>query len=138
MQSGRQTRDAGFTLIEVLVALAIVGLAMAATAGVFSNGLLGHETASDAEAALALAEERLAVAGGAPSLQPGAQKGVFADRFAWQTTISAYEDAGDGKQIDPPKDPLRLYRVAVIVAWHDGHRARELSLSTLRLGSASP
>jgi|SRR5271163_4031725 len=138
MQSGRQDRAAGFTLIEVLVALAIVGLAMAATAGVFSNGLLGHETASGAEAALALAEERLAVVGGASVLQPGAQKGVFADRFAWQTTISPYEDAGDGKQLDPPKDPLRLYRVAVTIAWRDGHRARELSLSTLRLGSAPP
>jgi general secretion pathway protein I len=130
-------RAAGFTLIEVLVALAIVGLALAAIAGVFSQGLIGHETASDAEAALALAEERLALAGS--TLQPGASSGTFAGRFAWKTTVSPYAE-GD-KTADPPNALPRLYSVAVSVAWQDGHHSRQVALSTLRLGAppaASP
>jgi type II secretory pathway pseudopilin PulG len=125
-------------LIEVLVALAIVGLAMAAIAGVFSNGLIGHETASDAEAALAVAEERLAMAGGGPTFQTGTAKGSFAGRFAWQTTVSPYVDGGDASPIGQPKNLPPLYRIAVSVVWQDGHRSRELTLSTLRLGSVPP
>jgi len=126
-------RAAGFTLIEVLVALAIVGLALGAIAGVFGNGLAGHETAADAENALALAEERLALAGTTP--RPGSSSGDFAGRFVWGTTVSPYEDEG-AKAGDTTATRPTLYRVAVSVAWHDGHRRREVSLSTLRLGAA--
>jgi general secretion pathway protein I len=139
MRSAEAKRTAGFTLIEVLVALAIVGLALAAVASVFSTGLVGHETAADAEAALAVAEERLALAGAPANLRAGADKGVFADRFAWQTVIAPYDDASnDAKQLAQPKDLPHLYRIAVSVAWHDGHRSRQLSLTTLRLGATAP
>src|SRR6185437_6193782 len=90
MRVAERAGAAGFTLIEVLVALAVVGMAMAAMAGVFSNGLLGHETAAGAEEALAVAEERLALAAAGPAFAPGIAKGTFADRFAWQTTVAPY------------------------------------------------
>jgi general secretion pathway protein I len=133
-------RAGGFTLIEVLVALAIVGLALAGVAGVLSNGLIGHETASGAEDALALAEERLATAAIPGALRPGTNKGTYAGRFAWQTTVAPYADggAGDAKAFDRKQDQPRLYRVAVTVSWRDGHRERQLALATLRLGTAVP
>jgi general secretion pathway protein I len=127
---------AGFTLIEVIVALAVVGLALGAIAGVFSNGLLGHQVAADADAALALAEERLALTEATEILRPGASSGRFADRFDWQTTIAPFDDAPD--PAPRPAISLRLYRIAVSVAWRDGHRSRQLALSTLRLGPPPP
>jgi prepilin-type N-terminal cleavage/methylation domain-containing protein len=155
---GDRGRVAGFTLIEVLVALAIVGLALAAVAGVFSNGLIGHETAAGAEDALALAEERLAIAATPGTLRPGTSKGVFAERFAWETTVALYDEGSGPKPFDQntvgqntmgqnpsgqppmgqPEDQPRLYRIAVSVAWRDGHRSRQLALATLRLGIAAP
>jgi general secretion pathway protein I len=126
-------RIAGFTLIEALVALALVGLALGAVAGVFGNGLRGHETAADAETALALAEERLALAASSP--HPGAGSGNFAGRFAWQTVVAPYDDGAAGKLADAGP---QLYRIAVSVAWRDGHRSREVALSTLRLRPAAP
>lgn len=126
---------AGFTLIEVLVALAIIGLALGALAGVFSQGLAGHETASSAETALAVAEEQLTLAAATP--HPGAANGVFAGQFAWQTNVAPYIDPG-AKAADAPTELPPLYRIAVSVAWHDGRRSREVSLSTLRLGTPSP
>jgi general secretion pathway protein I len=128
-----QKGDAGFTLFEVLVALAIVGLALGALASVFSNGLIGHETASDAETALAVAEEHLALA--AATLHPGSSRGTDAGRFAWQATVSPSDDGGKPAEV-PNSLPL-LYRVAVAVAWHDGRHSRQLALSTLRLGPVS-
>src|SRR5271154_3315031 len=97
-------RAAGFTLIEVLVALAIVGLAMGAIAGVFSNGLLGHETASGAETALAVAEGQLALAAAAP--HSGANNGVYDGHFAWQTTVAPFQDAIDKDAASPKSLPL--------------------------------
>ena len=131
-------RDAGFTLLEVLVALAVIGLALGTIAGVFSTGLMGHETASAAETALSVAEEQLTLAAATP--HPGADKGVYAGRFAWQTTVARYsgDSGGDDKAADIPSQLPRLYRVAVSVAWNDGRHSRELSLSTLRLGPAQP
>lgn len=131
----KRVRQGGFTLLEVLVALAVVGLAMGAIAGVFSTGLIGHETASAAETALAVAEEQLTLAGAAP--HPGASKGVYAGRYAWRTTVAPYEDGGKAAA-DALNALPRLYRVAVSVAWNDGHRSREVSLSTLRLGPVLP
>jgi general secretion pathway protein I len=135
--SAEPSPTAGFTLIEVLVALAVVGFAMAAIAGVFSNGLLGHEVAADADRALAVAEERLTLAGAAATLRPGTSNGRFAERFDWQMTIALFEDDATDKA-PLPAATLRLYRIAVEVAWRDGHRGRRLALSTLRLGPPPP
>ncbi|HTW50586.1 MAG TPA: prepilin-type N-terminal cleavage/methylation domain-containing protein [Stellaceae bacterium] len=133
MTSGK--RQAGFTLIEVLVALAIIGLALGALAGIFSTDLTAHETTSEAEAALAVAEEQLALAAAAP--HPGTGSGVFANRYAWQTVVAPYQDAAS-KTADAPPDLPPLYRIAVSVGWRDGNHARAVSLSTLRLGAPSP
>ena len=100
----------GFTLIEVLVALAIVGLALGAVAGVFGNGLTAHETVSDAEAALAVAEEQLALAAASP--HPGASNGTYGGRFAWRATVAPYIDPSD-RSPDAPTTLPQLYRVAV-------------------------
>jgi len=131
-------RAGGFTLLEVLVALVVAGLAMSAIVGVFGNSLAGNAVASDAETALALAEERLALASAVAALRPGVDKGVFAGRFAWQTTVSRYVDGGDSKQTAQPNATELLYRIAVDVVWQDGRRSRQLALSTLRLGAAAP
>ena len=127
--------EGGFTLIEVLVALAIIGLALGAVAGVFGVGLTAHETISAAETALAVAEEQLTLAAATP--RPGAANGVFANRFAWQTTVAPYTDP-EAKAADAPTAMPPLYRIAVSVAWSDSGHTREVSLSTLRLGTPSP
>lgn len=128
-------REAGFTLTEVLVALAIIGLALGAVAGVFGVGLTAHETVSSAETALAVAEEQLSLAAATP--HPGATNGIFADRFTWQATVAPYQDPAY-KAADAPTPAPPLYSIAVSVAWNDGRHTREVSLSTLRLGTASP
>jgi general secretion pathway protein I len=125
----------GFTLLEVLVALVIVGLALGAIAGVFSNGLTAHETVSDAEAALAVADEQLALASAA--LRPGVSNGTYGGRFAWRATVAPYTDPSD-RSPDAPAALPKLYSVAVSVAWQDGRHSRALSLSTLRLGATTP
>jgi len=130
-------RDAGFSLIEVLVALAIIGLALGATAGVFATGRTGHETAADVDTALAVAHDRLAAAEIPEALRPGRTAGNFAGRFDWQLAIAPFDDPDAAGK--PEKSAgLRLFRIEVTVGWRDGRRHRQLSLATLRLGPPPP
>jgi prepilin-type N-terminal cleavage/methylation domain-containing protein len=126
---------AGFSLIEVLVALAIVGLVLVATARVFGAGVMVHRAASGTEVALAIAEDKLAAAGADGALRPGSETGVYAGRYRWRVTVSRYVDP---ETADLPAPPYRLYRVAAEVAWREGWRERHAALATLRLGPAPP
>ncbi|HXQ51652.1 MAG TPA: prepilin-type N-terminal cleavage/methylation domain-containing protein [Stellaceae bacterium] len=120
------SRAHGFSLIEILFALAIIGLALGAAAGVFRNGLIGHATASDLDTALALAEGRIAEAGGAQSLRPGETRGEFG-RFRWRLSVARYDD----REAPPPT--LRLFRIEAQIEWSDGPRQRQFDVATLRL-----
>ena len=139
--SGPESGDtAGFSLIEVLVALVITGLALAAIAGAFGGGLQGHQVSEQAATALALAEEKIAAAGTVQTLRPGSIGGEFGGRYRWRLTIAPYEDRPDNSAsaFDRSSVPLRLYRIEAEVAWRDGLRRRQLTVAALRLGPAPP
>jgi general secretion pathway protein I len=126
-------KQAGFSLVEVLFALAVVGLALGATATVLQSGLMGHGIARDSDTALALAEAKLAAAGVEDKLLPGETHGSF-DRYRWSLAVAPYDD----KDSESGASPLRLFRIEARIAWRDGLRTRELALATLRLGRAPP
>jgi prepilin-type N-terminal cleavage/methylation domain-containing protein len=133
-------REAGFSLVEVLLAIAIAGLIVAATAGVFRNGLLGHAAADDAATAAALADQKLAEAGITETLRPGSSAGVFG-RFRWRVTVAPFvdkESAGEESADQDAAPAFRLYRVAAQIEWNDGPRRRQYELATVRLGPAPP
>ena len=130
---------AGFSLIEVLVALAIVGLGLAAAAGMLGTGLQGHSAARDVAAARAFAEDLIAQTGITGKLAPGATHGNFAGRFAWERTVAPFTDpAADADRFLKTRTAPPLYRITVEVTWEDGRRRREIALSTLQLGPIPP
>lgn len=139
-QRRNRLRGAGFTLIETLVALAIVGMVTTAIAGVFGSGLLGNQVSDGVAAALSLAETQMAAAGITEPLAVQQKEGTFAERFHWRLTVALYDDPQKGPFLSaaPAKGPLRLYRVAVAVDWREGWRQREIALDTLRLAPAPP
>jgi general secretion pathway protein I len=136
-RSRKPCRSAGFSLIEVLVALAIVGLALAAAAETLGIGLTSHDTAKDAAAALAVAEDEIAQAGAGAPLRAETRDGNFADRFAWRLVVAPYDEPQSDRFAEPASN-FRLFRVAVTVSWQDGRRQRRLALATVRLGRAPP
>lgn len=129
MRTSFRNHAGGFSLVEVLFALAIVGLVLGIAATVFRNGISGHAAAGDVDTAIAVAEETLAAAGITAPLQDGETHGLFADRFSWRLAVSPYDD----KSERPPPAPLKLYRLEVEVGWRDGLRQRQIALDTLRL-----
>lgn len=121
----------GFSLLEVLVAFAILALAVATILSLFASGLRNTAVAAEYARALTLAESHLASFQGsnATQLESGISEGIF-EGFSWQSRVSPYEEGG----LDAGR--TRLYRIDLQVNWGEGNRRRSVQLSTLTLGQA--
>lgn len=138
-----ESRAAGFTLVEVLVAFVIAGLALVALFRGGIDGLVATRVASRMEEALARAQSRLAASCHGARLAPGVQSGEDGGGFAWRTQVLTAATANVPRGSDEePKPPLRatLFAVRVTVSWGGTLRAREVSLATscLVLAPAAP
>jgi len=133
--SGRG-QQAGFSLLEVLVAFAILAVSLGVLLQIFSRATTTTITTAQYSRAAALAQARLAAVGSAIPLEAGPVSGDPEDGFAWELGIVPVElgeePAGPGLSTSAP--PVAAYRVTVTALWQDGPRVRRLTLSTLRLG----
>jgi len=129
----RPDREQGFTLLEVLVAFAVLALTMGVLIEVFSQAI-GNTIQSGAYSrAAALAEARLGAVGTDIPLQAGTYNGKREDSMGWQVVIASYDLGESGWQ-----SPLQPYLVTATVAWGGPEHTREVSLRTLRLGEPAP
>ncbi len=122
----RVDREAGFTLLEALIAFAIAALALAALLQGALAGLRATQAASRTEEALARARSRLAALEAAP-VAPADRRGDDGGGFAWRLRVAPEATSGG----------LTLYAVSVAVAWRDGGTQREVRLETQRLGPSA-
>ena len=120
--------QAGFSLLEVLVAFAVLALTLGVLMQIFAGGSRNALNGSSYSRAVELAESVLALAGTESSLQPGVLQGEQAG-MQWQLEILEYpmEDF-----ITPPGN-LQSYLVSARVSWSDGIKNRDLVLDSLRL-----
>lgn len=123
--------DDGFTLLEVLVAMAIFALAGGALLETFHGGLRDTRLAGEYTRAVILARSRLAEvrAGAAPA--PGVVDGRFGPVYAWRVTISDYNVSAAATAENIHIQPLA---VTVEVSWESGAKHRSVRLQSLLLG----
>jgi type II secretion system protein I len=121
----------GFTLMEVLIALAITAIGLIPLLHLLVSSISMMDSASCLSYASILANEKLAetVSGGYP--EPGTESGIL-DRggsnipYKWQIDIT-----------DAPQDELEdlhlsdLRKVNVCVFWNQGRTKKQVSVSTL-------
>jgi prepilin-type N-terminal cleavage/methylation domain-containing protein len=120
----------GFTLIEVLVALVILGLVLGACYRLLSTGLKSVAEADGLIRAVLVAESLLADASQRTDPRD-AQSDLALDGYRCSVAVVPYDDA---EMPAPEETHLRLYRVTVTVEW-GLHRSYELA--TLALGPES-
>ena len=123
---------AGFTLLEVLVAVAIVGISLVMLLRLHLLSLDATLAAQDLTTAVLLAEGKMATFM-AQSPREGEDEGQFdgpdLERFSWTTLVTDY-DIGLGDQNGGEEESIGIRHVTVSVHWREGNRDRSYSLET--------
>jgi general secretion pathway protein I len=122
----------GFTLIEMIVALAILSVALGVLLGAFSQDM-DHQRLTRAQMhARMLAQSLLEQSNLRDQVQPGTRHGVTQDGAIWAVTVAPY-----GTDEDRKAWPGLPVQVTATVDWSlDGH-AHRVSLTTLRMAPQS-
>lgn len=126
----------GFTLLEVVVAIAIAALALVALFRAGSAGLFSADTAVRVAEAVERAQSHLSAFGQAVALKPGELEGDDGDGYHWKIVARPIA-------MQPPPQPEQagvataLYDVTVVVSWPDSGRSHSVILNTLRIGGAA-
>lgn len=135
MSDDRKRSAGGFTLLEVLVALAIAGLALVGLFRAGSGGLFAVDTAARAEEAVQRAQSHLAAIGRDAGLIEGETSGDDGDGYRWRLRVQPLTNRQSPAPDGVSSVTTTLFNVEVAISWpgHTGDRA--VVLRTLRLGS---
>ena len=133
--------DAGFTLLEVVVALAIVAIALVPLMRLHLLSLDATLQAQDLTTAVLLAQGQLAALGAFP--EEGEENGKYEDpalnRFRWQTAVTEHTleggTTGDAGSIG---QEIEVRHIVVTVLWADGQRERRYTLEEYATANATP
>lgn len=124
----------GFTLLEVIVAVVIAALCLAALSQVFATGVRAAGTSSDYMRAMTLAQSLLAGVGVEKATSDGSESGTSSDgRLTWTVTISPELTDEAENPIKPPLELKRVIARVVAGSTNDtpGNRGRTVELVTL-------
>lgn len=124
---------AGFTLIEILVALAITVMALGAIYRLSSSGLAAGHAAEQYGRALVIAESALAASEIEEPLAARKSTRRVGDDYAEDITVRPRPDLLQNTATSYAPYP---YEISVEISWHEGRRVRSIGLSTIRLGRA--
>lgn len=129
-------RARGFTLLEVLVAFALLAIALTLLLGTLSGAARQVGQADVRTRAVLHAQSLLTSVGIESPLQEGQQQGRWEQgRYQWQLQVRPYAEARGGSVAAAPPDALagpRLVELELQVHWSQP-RAGELRWRTLRL-----
>ncbi len=115
----------GFTLLEVVIAMAMLGAGIAALLALFSGSLRLAGGSRDMSAAAVYASQRLEEALLSPDPAEGEEKGPFGEKYRWITRTT----------FPPPGEQEGLFlpvRIEVIVTWGDSGEEHSVALAATR------
>lgn len=112
----------GFTLIEVIVAMAILGISLVLIMQLFSAGLKSAKASCDYTIAIVHAKDKMEEL----SQTLANDSGTFEDGFKWETEIQDY------KQID--ESDYKLNKLIVKILWPDAlKQQKSLEIVSLKM-----
>jgi general secretion pathway protein I len=126
----------GFSLLEILVAFAILSLCLGVLLRIFAGG--GHiaGTADEYSRAILTAESLMTRVGLETPLKPGVTQGVLDDRYRWNLNVYPYPF--DQSLVGDQKLGFKPFWVKLTVEWGDEEDPRAFDLVTLRLIPDNP
>jgi len=132
MKTHPSNRNKGFTLIEVVVALAILGVGLTVIIELFSGGLRLARASVEYTKAVNYARMKMEEMTLKPAVQEGTEEGESDDgAFRWQVGVKKVDLLSIDKSVDY-KPPIELFQVKVDVFWRSGSKERSASIQSFR------
>jgi general secretion pathway protein I len=135
---GSAARAAGFTLIEVIVAFALLALALTVLLGTMANASRQVRWSADAGRAAMHAQSLLAQVGVGEALVPGVREGEFEDgRYRWRLQVAPWQDPEASPSPLTDLAAPQMQELELSMHWGDGP-GEHLRLRSLRLVRPDP
>ncbi|URX64176.1 prepilin-type N-terminal cleavage/methylation domain-containing protein [Luteibacter anthropi] len=131
---GNVSRQKGFSLLEVIAAIAVLAIAFAALMQVAGSSLSLTARANERTQAALRARSLLDGAFVLDPVQEGETEGRFDDMYRWRLDVSRYQPPDIKPAADGAASPI--YRLDLDVIWGRDGDERHARFSTLRMGSA--
>lgn len=125
-------RQRGFSLLEVIAAIAILAIAFAALMQVAGSSLSLTARANERTQAALRARTLLDGAFVMEPVREGSSEGRFDDTYRWRMNVARYRPPDDATR-DDASDAGGMFRIDLDVVWGDPSSERHARFSTLRL-----
>ncbi|CAM5634471.1 prepilin-type N-terminal cleavage/methylation domain-containing protein [Rhodanobacter lindaniclasticus] len=130
---GRAPRANGFTLLEVIAAIALLAIAFTVLMRVAGGAIRLSENAADHSEAALWARSLLDTAFTDEPVRAGSTSGRFDQRFGWRLDVTPWRPGATPTQV-----PLQLYQLDLEVSWGPATHPHAAHFRTLRLAGAGP
>ena len=133
-QKKRPRSEAGFTLLEVLLAVVILGVSLTTILLQFQTALHAGSISQERTNAVIYAKEKLESLKIEDELSESSQSGVLESGYEWETEVSLYEYEEEDQEEDISYEDLRheTYKLRATVKWNSGINKRQVELITLK------
>jgi general secretion pathway protein I len=126
--------ERGFTLLEIAIAMAILGIGVVAALQVFSSSLRLAQSASRKSEAVVHAKALMDAVLWLPDLEDGVTHGEIGDGYRWERRIRhAGTDDGITKQELDFHGAVRLAVISVRLEWNEPTGVKSYSIGTMRV-----
>jgi general secretion pathway protein I len=121
----------GFTLIEVVVALAILGIGLTVIIELFSGGLRLARASVEYTRAVNYGRTKLAEVALKNTVEEGSEEGEFDETYRWQMGVRKV-DVLNLEQTTDYKPPAELYQIQINVIWKSGFKEKSTRMETYK------
>jgi general secretion pathway protein I len=124
-------KNKGFTLIEVLVAVAILGVGLTVLIELFSGGLRLGRASEEYTKAVNYARIKMEEIAVKPTIKEGSEEGEFNETFRWQVEVKKIEILPIENKPDF-KPPAQFFQVQINIIWKSGSKEKSTRIESYR------
>jgi len=126
----------GFSLLEVLVAFAVLALSLGVLLQIFSRAMNSTALSETYSRAVALAEAKLNSVGADIPLEEGVHSGDPEDGMDWIINIEPYQIQDPAQAWISENPSAQPYLITAVASWPSNAGGRRVVLRSIRLGEA--
>ena len=128
----REKRTGGFTLLEVVVALAVLGVGLIVIIELFSGGLRVGRVSGEYTRAVGYARVKMEDIALAREIKEGMEEGEFDKNYRWHLEVTRV-DLLPGEQPVDITLPVDLYQIKLQVIWKSGSQERSAAIESMKV-----